>query len=106
MVINISSYLLPTTNDLLYSHIPSNLRHVIHPISRRATWSWKPLRNCAMRGVTTHISTLKRKTYWTTDLKKNMDTRSLTPFLLMIFVILLQTARDFVRLRITSGQSS
>ena len=59
-----------------------------------------------MRGVTTHVYASKSNTDWTTSLKKKSDNRGLAPSLLRILDILRQTARAFVRFRITAGQSS
>ena len=57
-----------------------------------------------MWGVTTHVYSPNINTDWTKDLEKNTDTCGLAPSLLRILVIILQTACDFVRLRITAGQ--
>ena len=59
-----------------------------------------------MQGVTTHVSSLKINTNWTTYLKKNPDTRSLAPSLLSILDIFCQTNRAFVKFHITARQSS
>ena len=39
----------------VYSHLPSDLRHGIHPISCCTTWSWNSHRTCTMRGVTHYL---------------------------------------------------
>ena len=59
-----------------------------------------------MRGITTHSYAVKSNTDWTTALKKNLDTCCLDPSLIRILDILHQTAHDFVRVCIKSGQSS
>ena len=59
-----------------------------------------------MRGVTTHIYAPKSNTNCTTALKKNPDTRVLSPSLIRMLVILLNTDCVFFRLRITTSQSS
>ena len=86
----------------VYSYLHSNLYRGRRPVSFRATWSWKPSRTRHVQGVTTHISTSKSNTDWTTDLKKNLDTRGLAPSLIRILFIILQTARAFIRFRITA----
>ena len=59
-----------------------------------------------MHGVTTHISAPKSNTNWATDLKKNLDTRSLAPSLLRILGIFSQTIRALARFCTTVGQLS
>ena len=46
----------------VYFHFLSYRRRRSCPVSRRATWYWKPPRNCPMREVTTHISASKSST--------------------------------------------
>ena len=57
-------------------------------------------------GVTTNVSARNININWAAALKKNPNTRGLSPSLLRILVILLQTSRTFVRFQITAGQSS
>ena len=59
-----------------------------------------------MWGVTNPVSAPKSNPYWTTDLKKNLDTRSLAPSLLRILIIRIHTAHDFPRFKITVSQLS
>ena len=96
---------LATPTDV-YSHFPSILFCGSHPVSYHVTWYWKNPRTCLIQEVTTHVSAPKSITNWMMDLKKNMDTRSLALSMLRILNILCQTAQDFVRFWITSGQSS
>ena len=55
--------------------------------------------------VTTHVSALKSNTVFVTYLKKELETRGLAPYLFSILVVLLETARTFIRFQINSGQS-
>ena len=59
-----------------------------------------------MQGVTNHVSAPKSNTDWKTDLKKNTDTRDLSPSLIRILVIIFQIACAFIRFRFTTCQSS
>ena len=61
---------------------------------------------CPIQGLTTHVSAPKSNIDWTTDLKKNPDTRSLAPSLIRILDIFCQTVRAFVMFWITIGHSS
>ena len=108
MYVSIGSNLASALDDSteVYHHLSYSLRCGIRPVSRHATWSWKPPRNRPMQGVTTHVSAPKRNTNCKAALNKNTDTHGLTPSLLRILIIFLQTARDFFRLRITASQSS
>ena len=57
-----------------------------------------------MQGVTTHVSASKSSTACTTALKKNMETRGSSPYLLRILVILFHTALSLETFLTTSGQ--
>ena len=57
-----------------------------------------------MQGVTTNVSATKTRTYWTTYLKKNPDTRSAAPSLLRILVNLCFNACAFARFLTTDDQ--
>ena len=59
-----------------------------------------------MRGVTTHVSVPKSSTDWTTNLKKNLDTRSAASSLLIILVNLRHNACAFARFMTTANQLS
>ena len=76
----------------VYYHFQSSLLHGIRNVSHRYTWYWKtpqdPSR--ARGGGKPHVSAPKRSTDWTTALKKNPDTHSLTHSLISIIDILLQ----------------
>ena len=58
-----------------------------------------------MRGVANQVSVPKISTDWTTNLKKNPDTRGATPSLLKIRVNLCHTTRASDRFLTTAGQS-
>ena len=107
MYVSIGSNLASTraASSKVQANSPSNALCGSCPVSRRASWYWKPPRNRPMRGATTHVSSLKNNTDCTTTLKKNLDTCGCAPSLLRIIIILLHTNRALVILRITAGQS-
>ena len=88
----------------LYSRFSSVFCCGIRSVSRRATWSWNPPRSLPMRGVTVQVSEPNINTACTMALKKNPDTRSSAPSLLMILVILSHTALARDKFLTTNGQ--
>ena len=89
----------------VYSHFTSVRLGGSLPLKRRATWSLNPPRTWPIRGVTTQVSAPKISTNWTTNLKKNQDTRSAALSLLRIIFNLCHTTRALVRFLTTTGQS-
>ena len=59
-----------------------------------------------MWGVTTKVYDPRSNTACTTDLEKNLDTRSYAPSLLRILVILFHTALTRDKFLTTAGQST
>ena len=64
----------------VYYHFPTvHLRRSL-PVKCHDTWFWNPPpRTQPMWGVANQVSVPKISTNWTTDLKKNPDTRGTTP---------------------------
>ena len=58
-----------------------------------------------MQGVTTQVSAPKISTDWTTDLRKNPDTRDAAPSLMRILVNLRHITRSLAMFLDTAGQS-
>ena len=90
----------------VFSHLPSVFSCGGLPISRRATWYWKPPRTLTIQGVTTQVSEPNSNTACTTALKKNTDTRGSAPFLLSIISVLFYTALARDKFLTTASQSS
>ena len=89
----------------VYSHFLSGFCRGSPPVSRCATWSWNTPKALPMRGVSTQFYEPKSNTACTTALKKNMETRGSSPYLLRILVILFHTALSLETFLTTSGQS-
>ena len=90
----------------VFYHLLLRLCHGILFAIRLSTWYWNHIIYRNMWGVTTQDSVYKSNTYWTTDLKKNPETRGISPSLISTLDILCHTVRAFTIFWNTVGQST
>ena len=79
-----------------YTQLPSRCLWGLLPLIQRVNWSWKISSFHRIQGVTTHLSTLKRRTECTTALRKIPDIFASAPFWPRICGTLIHLFCDFL----------